>query len=66
MGRSGVLKFCFGESDEVTPAFIREAAIVSLQKGETFYTHNLGMPELRKAIAAYSNGLRPAGAAALF
>lgn len=26
MGRSDVLKFWFGESDEVTPAFIREAA----------------------------------------
>ena len=65
MGRSDVLKFWFGESDEVTPAFIREAAIASLQKGETFYSHNLGMPELREAIAAYSNGLRSEGAAVL-
>ncbi|MBC7600376.1 MAG: pyridoxal phosphate-dependent aminotransferase, partial [Polaromonas sp.] len=65
MGRSDVLKFWFGESDEVTPAFIREAAIASLQKGETFYAHNLGMPELREAIAAYSNGLRPVGASVL-
>jgi len=29
------------ESDEVTPAFVREAAIASLQKGKTFYAHNL-------------------------
>ncbi len=65
MGRSDVLKFWFGESDEVTPAFIREAAIASLQNGETFYSHNLGMPVLREAIAAYSNGLRPEGAAVL-
>ena len=62
MGRSDVLKFWFGESDEVTPAFIRDAAIASLQQGETFYTHNLGLPELREAIANYSTGLRCPGA----
>lgn len=63
MGRTDVLKFWFGESDEVTPAFIREAAIASLQQGETFYAHNLGLPELREAIAAYASALRCAGAA---
>ncbi len=63
MGRSDVLKFWFGESDEVTPAFIREAAAASLQQGETFYAHNLGLPELREAIARYATGLRCAGAA---
>ena len=62
MARSDVLKFWFGESDEVTPALIRDAAIASLQQGETFYAHNLGLPELRNAIAAYTNGLRIAGA----
>ncbi len=63
LGRSDVLKFWFGESDEVTPSFIREAAIASLQHGETFYAHNLGLPELREAIARYTTGLRCAGAA---
>ena len=63
MARSDVLKFWFGESDEVTPALIRDAAIASLQQGETFYAHNLGLPELRDAIAAYTNGLRITGAA---
>ena len=63
MGRSDVLKFWFGESDEVTPAFIRDAAMASLQQGETFYAHNLGSPELREAIARYASGLRTAGAA---
>jgi len=63
MGRSDVLKFWFGESDEVTPAFIRDAAAASLQQGETFYAHNLGLPELREAIAAYAAGLRCPGAA---
>ncbi|MBS3912036.1 MAG: pyridoxal phosphate-dependent aminotransferase [Hydrogenophaga sp.] len=59
LGRPDVLKFWFGESDEVTPAFIREAAIASLQSGETFYAHNLGLPELRQAIAVYTHGLHP-------
>ncbi|WP_411885430.1 pyridoxal phosphate-dependent aminotransferase [Polaromonas sp. YR568] len=63
MGRSDVLKFWFGESDEVTPAFVRDAAAASLQQGETFYAHNLGLPELREAIAAYATGLRCPGAA---
>ena len=52
LGRSDVLAFWFGESDEVTPDFIRQAAIDSLHAGETFYAHNLGMPELRESIAA--------------
>ena len=59
MGLEGVLKFWFGESDEVTPDFIREAAIASLNAGETFYAHNLGLPELRHAIAGYTHGLHP-------
>ena len=62
MGRSDVLKFWFGESDEVTPQFVRDAAALSMQNGETFYAHNLGLPELREAIAGYSNGLRAQGA----
>jgi len=57
MGRSDVLAFWFGESDEVTPEFIREAAIASLRSGETFYAHNLGLPELREAISAYGTKL---------
>ncbi|MBX3653436.1 MAG: pyridoxal phosphate-dependent aminotransferase [Ramlibacter sp.] len=57
MGREDVLAFWFGESDEVTPDFIRQAAIDSLQKGETFYAHNLGLPELREAIAGYMGAL---------
>ena len=57
LGRADVLAFWFGESDEVTPDFIREAAIESLQQGETFYAHNLGLPPLRSALAAYMGGL---------
>jgi aspartate/methionine/tyrosine aminotransferase len=57
MGRSDVLAFWFGESDEVTPDSVRQAAIDSLQKGETFYAHNLGLPELRQAVSDYMTRL---------
>src|SRR6185369_7390064 len=57
MGRGDVLAFWFGESDEITPDFIRQAAIESLQNGETFYAHNLGLPQLREAVAQYTSGL---------
>ena len=59
LGRDDVLAFWFGESDEVTPDFIRQAAIDSLQRGETFYAHNLGLPELREAVASYTSRLHP-------
>ena len=63
LGRSDVLAFWFGESDEVTPLAVRQAAADALMKGETFYSHNLGLPELRDAIARYATGLhRPVGA----
>ncbi len=57
MGRSDVLPFWFGESDQPTPAFIRDAAVQSLQSGETFYSQNLGRPYLREAISAYLGDL---------
>jgi aspartate/methionine/tyrosine aminotransferase len=57
LGRKDVLAFWFGESDEPTPDFIREAAIESIRQGETFYAHNLGLPELRQAIADYTSRL---------
>jgi len=57
IGRDDVLAFWFGESDEVTPDFIRQAAIESLQRGETFYSHNLGLPELRQAVSGYMSAL---------
>jgi aspartate/methionine/tyrosine aminotransferase len=60
LGRRDLLPFWFGESDEPTPAFIRDAAIHSLNEGETFYAHNLGLPELREALSAYVSGLHRA------
>lgn len=63
MGNPDVLAFWFGESDEVTPSAVREAAIRSLERGETFYGHNLGLPELREALARYVSSLhRPVSA----
>jgi aspartate/methionine/tyrosine aminotransferase len=62
LGRSDVLAFWFGESDEVTPLAVREAAAASLLRGETFYSHNLGLAELREGLAAYASALhRPVG-----
>jgi aspartate/methionine/tyrosine aminotransferase len=57
MGSKDLLAFWFGEPDEVTPEFIRQAGINALQGGDTFYTQNLGIPELRDTIAAYISRL---------
>jgi aspartate/methionine/tyrosine aminotransferase len=57
LGRSDVLPFWVGEPDEVTPEFIRRAGMDSIAAGEVFYTHNLGIPELREALAAYTTRL---------
>lgn len=53
LGRSDVLPFWVGEPDEATPEFIRRAGMDSIAAGELFYTHNLGIPELREALASY-------------
>ncbi len=60
LGRSDVLAFWFGESDEATPSFVRDAAIASITSGDTFYSHNLGLPELREALSRYVSGLHRA------
>jgi aspartate/methionine/tyrosine aminotransferase len=52
-GVPGLAKFWFGEGDETTPAFIREAASEALARGRTFYTHNRGAAELREALGGY-------------
>lgn len=57
MGMSDVLPFWFGESNQVTPAFIREAAREALADGYTFYTHNLGNAPLRDTLAEYVSRL---------
>jgi aminotransferase len=52
-GREGIISLGVGEPDFVTPWHIREAAIYSLEKGQTTYTSNLGLLSLRKSIARY-------------
>ena len=52
-GRDDVISLGVGEPDFATPWHIREAAIYSLEKGQTSYTSNLGMPSLRAAISRY-------------
>ncbi|HVU17896.1 MAG TPA: aminotransferase class I/II-fold pyridoxal phosphate-dependent enzyme [Candidatus Didemnitutus sp.] len=48
-----VISLGVGEPDFVTPWHIREAAIFALEKGKTYYTSNLGLIELRRAINKY-------------
>lgn len=56
-GVDDVLPFWFGESDRVTPSFIRDSASAALAAGATFYTHNLGIAPLRAALARYVSEL---------
>lgn len=48
-----VISLGIGEPDFDTPWHVREAAIASLEHGATSYTSNLGLIELRRALAAY-------------
>jgi len=57
IGREDVLPFWVGEPDQPTPEFIRRAGIDSIAAGEVFYTHNLGIPELRQEVADYISRL---------
>ena len=51
--RPGLIPLWAGEGDLATPSFICDAATRSLAAGETFYTYQRGLPELRAALAAY-------------
>ncbi len=55
--RGDVIGLWAGEGDMPTPAFIAEAATRSLAAGETFYTWQRGIPELREALARYHGRL---------
>ena len=56
-GRPGLIPLWVGEGDRPTPPFIAEAAARALGEGETFYTHQRGIPELREATARYHERL---------
>lgn len=47
------LSLCVGEPDFKTPERVRLAAMRSLEEGKTRYSVNMGLPELRAAIAHY-------------
>ncbi len=49
----GVLRLYFGESNQPTPDYIKEAATRALENGYTFYTENGGLLSLREALADY-------------
>jgi len=51
--RKDVIPLWVGEGDLPTPDFILQAAIRSIEAGETFYTAQEGIPDLRAAIARY-------------
>ena len=55
--RGGVMGLWAGEGDTPTPAFIAEAATRALAAGETFYTWQRGVPDLRAALARYHTRL---------
>lgn len=55
--KPGLIPLWVGEGDLSTPGFINEAATRSLAAGETFYTWQRGIPDLRAAIAAYMSRL---------
>ena len=52
-GREGLLPLWVGEGDLSTPDFINRAAMASLSAGDTFYTWQRGIPELRQALSDY-------------
>ena len=65
-GRQGLIPLWVGEGDMPPPAAVSEAAKASIDRGETFYTAQGGIPALREAIAAYMTrvyGAAPGGGA---
>jgi aspartate/methionine/tyrosine aminotransferase len=55
--KAGLIGLWVGEGADPTPPFICDAAMQSIQAGETFYTWQRGIPELRDALARYHSRL---------
>lgn len=55
--RHGLIPLWAGEGDLPTPRFVCDAATRALAAGETFYTWQRGIPELREALARYHQAL---------
>jgi aspartate/methionine/tyrosine aminotransferase len=52
-GREGLIPLWAGEGDLPSPDFVNRAATEALLAGETFYTWQRGIPELRQALSDY-------------
>ena len=52
-GREGLIPLWAGEGDLPSPDFINRAVTEALEAGETFYTWQRGIPELRQALSDY-------------
>lgn len=63
LGREGVIPLWFGEPDQPTPQFIKDAATKAMADNHVFYAQNRGIPPLRAALSDYMTGLygRPIG-----
>jgi aspartate/methionine/tyrosine aminotransferase len=53
LGDKDMIPLWFGETDLVTPAFIRDAAKQALDEGKTFYASGRGILPLREAIRTF-------------
>ena len=53
-GRQGLIPLWFGEGDVPTPAFISDACHESMIEGDTFYTDQNGITELREELIEYN------------
>ncbi|MEM1317510.1 MAG: pyridoxal phosphate-dependent aminotransferase [Pseudomonadota bacterium] len=51
--KPGIVPLWVGEGDLPTPDFITSSAKAAMDAGETFYTWQRGIPELRQALADY-------------
>jgi aspartate/methionine/tyrosine aminotransferase len=57
LGKPGLIPLWAGEGDLPTPPVIADRTAAALAAGETFYTHQRGIPDLRAAIARYHERL---------
>jgi aspartate/methionine/tyrosine aminotransferase len=48
---------CFGESDQPSPASVRDAGVAALRNGDTRYPDVRGLPDLREALSGYLSHL---------
>ena len=57
IGDPSIIPLWFGEGDLATPSFVGEAMARAVRAGQTFYTFQNGIPELRQTLADYLTGL---------